>query len=66
MPTKTTGFLYANLVTAVPLVQMLAPLLGITLPAAVASTDLSALRSLTAYGTRKGDESTFTVFLGVH
>jgi hypothetical protein len=65
MPSQTTGFLYANLATAVPLVQMFGPALGLTLPPAVAKTDFSAAKSLTAYGTRAGEESTFSVFLEV-
>jgi hypothetical protein len=65
MPSQTTGFLYANLASAVPIVRTLGPLLGLTLPAGLATTDLSALKALTAYGTRVGDESTFTVFLEI-
>jgi hypothetical protein len=61
MPAETTGFLYVNLAAALPLVQALGPALGLKLPAA----DLSALTSLTAFGTRDGDDSTFSVFLGV-
>jgi hypothetical protein len=61
MPAETTGFLYVNLAAALPLVQALGPALGLKLPA----TDLSALTSLTAFGTRDGDDSTFSVFLGV-
>jgi hypothetical protein len=65
MPSQTTGFLYANLASAVPIVRTLGPLLGLTLPAGLSTTDLSALKALSAYGTRAGDESTFTVFLEV-
>jgi hypothetical protein len=64
MPNQTTGFLYVNLERSLPLVQALGPLLGLKLPVG-ATTDVGALRTLTAYGTRLGDESTFTVFLDI-
>jgi len=64
MPGETTGFLYANLKDAVPMVQGLAGLAGLKLPAPLTG-DLSALRTLTAYGTGGGDTSSFTVFLEV-
>ena len=64
MPSETTGFLYANLKDAVPSVQALAGLAGLKLPAPL-SGDLSALRTLTAYGTDAADTSSFTVFLEV-
>jgi hypothetical protein len=64
MPAQTTGFLYVNLASTLPLVQMLAPFLGLTLPAG-STTDLSALQTLTAYGTRTGDDATFRVFLEI-
>ena len=64
MPAQTTGFLYVNLASTLPFVQMLAPFLGLTLPAG-STTDLSALQTLTAYGTRTGDEATFRVFLEI-
>jgi hypothetical protein len=65
MPAETTGFLYVNLASALPLVRMVAPLLGLQLPPAL-SGDLSALRSLIAYGTRSGDEAGLTALLQVH
>src|SRR5436190_4558973 len=58
MPQQTTGFVYANLARALPLVALLAPGGGLG--------DLSALQSLTAYGTRDGADSSYTAFLGVH
>ena len=64
MPAQTTGFLYADLVRVLPLVQALGPLLGLALPAGP-KVDLGALKTLTAYRTRAGDESTYTVFLEV-
>lgn len=64
MPDRTTGFLYVNLASALPLVQLLGPMLGLQLPAG-GTTDLGALKTLTAYGTRAGDEATFTAFLAV-
>jgi hypothetical protein len=64
MPAQTTGFLYADLARVLPLVQALGPLLGLTLPPAPA-VDLGALKTLTAFSTRAGDESTYTVFLAV-
>jgi len=65
MPSQTTGFLYVNLASALPLVQILGPLLGLTLPTG-ATANLGALKTLTAYGTRVGEDATFTVFLEVH
>ena len=64
MPAQTTGFLYVNLARSLPLVQAFAPLLGLKLPAG-ATTDVSALKTLTAYGTRVGEEATFTAVLEV-
>jgi hypothetical protein len=64
MPSQTVGFLYVNLASALPLVQTVGPLLGLKLPPAL-QTDVGALKTLTAYGTRAGDESSFTVFLQV-
>ena len=64
MPSETTGFLYANLKDAVPSVQALAGLAGLKLPAPL-SGDLSALRTLTAYGTDAAGTASFTVFLEV-
>ena len=64
MPAQTTGFLYVNLTSSLPLVRALGPLLGLKLPEAQ-QADLSALKTLTAFGTRAGEESTFTVFLEI-
>lgn len=64
MPDRTTGFLYVNLKDALPVVQGLASLAGITLPAG--GLDLGALRTLVAYGTGStGGVSGFTAFLEV-
>ena len=63
MPAKTSGFVYVNLKDALPAVQGLASLAGgsLQLPSGL---DLSALRSLTAYGSgSSGGVSSFTVFL---
>ena len=65
MPSQTTGFLYANLATAVPFVRT-SHRSSASSCRISASTDLSALKTLTAFGTRAGDESTFTVFLDIH
>jgi hypothetical protein len=64
MPAETTGFLYVNLATSLPLVQALGPMLGLKLPTG-SRADLSALETLTAFGTRNGEETTFSVFLEV-
>jgi Protein of unknown function (DUF3352) len=66
MPAQTTGFLYVNLATALPIVQAVAPLLGLKLPPVVATTDLGALKTLTAYGTRSGDDAGFTALVEIH
>lgn len=64
MPERTTGFLYVNLKDALPVVQGLASLAGITFPAG--GLDLGALRTLVAYGTGStGGVSGFTVFVEV-
>ncbi|HEV7132369.1 MAG TPA: DUF3352 domain-containing protein [Gaiellaceae bacterium] len=65
MPAKTTGFLYLNVASALPLLQTVGPFLGLKLPATL-QTDAGALRTFTAYGTRTGDEAGFTVFVQVH
>jgi Protein of unknown function (DUF3352) len=62
MPDRTTGFVYVNLKDALPVVQGLASLAGASLPGG----DLSALRTLTAYGSgADGDSSSFSAFLEV-
>jgi hypothetical protein len=64
MPDRTTGFAYVDLKDAVPLVQGLASLAGAGSPAA--GTDLSALHTLTAFGSGATDGvERFTVFLEV-
>ena len=64
MPEQTTGFVYADLKDAVPLVQGLASLAGAQSPSAGA--DLSALRTLTVFGSgTSGGVERFTVFLEV-
>ena len=65
MPAETTGFLYVNLATSLPLIQALGPMVGLKLPAGTAKADLGALKTLTAFGTRNGEETTFSVFLEV-
>jgi hypothetical protein len=65
MPGQTTGFLYANLASALPLLQTVGPFLGLQLPANL-QTDAGALRTLLAFGTRSGDEAAFTASLQVH
>jgi hypothetical protein len=64
MPAQTTGFLYVNLAAALPLVQAVGPMLGLNVPAG-GQADLSALKTLTAFGTRAGEDSTFSVFVEV-
>jgi ABC-type branched-subunit amino acid transport system substrate-binding protein len=64
MPGATTGFLYVNAKDAVPMVQAFGPLLGLRLPPALRG-DLSALRTVTAYGTRAGAQQSFRLFLQV-
>jgi hypothetical protein len=64
MPGATTGFLYVNAKDTLPVVQALGPLLGLRLPPALQG-DLSALRTVTAYGTRAGAQQSFRVSLQV-
>jgi hypothetical protein len=40
-------------------------MVGLKLPAGAAQADLGALKTLTAFGTRTGEEATFSVFLEV-
>jgi len=62
MPGKTTGFVYVDLADSLPALQALATLAGAKLPGG----DLSALRTLTAYGTGSSSGvAGFTVFLEV-
>ena len=64
MPDQTTGFAYVDLKDALPLVQGLAALAGGT--GSTAIPDLSALRTLTAFGSGSSDGvERFTVFLEV-
>jgi hypothetical protein len=65
MPAATTGFLYVNVKDALPFVQAFGPLLGIALPPLLRGNDLSALRTLTAYGSRTGDDQNYTVYLQI-
>jgi hypothetical protein len=46
------------------MVQAFGPLLGLRLPPALRG-DLSALRTVTAYGTRAGAQQSFRLFLQV-
>ncbi|MDX6471832.1 MAG: hypothetical protein QOK22_648 [Gaiellaceae bacterium] len=64
MPAQTTGFLYVNLAAALPLVQAVGPMLGLNVPTS-GQADLSALKTLTAFGGRAGQDSTFSVFVEV-
>ena len=64
MPDQTTGFAYVDLKGALPLVRGLAALAGATGSTAV--PDLSALHTVTAYGSGTSDGvERFTVFLEV-
>ena len=64
MPDQTTGFTYVDLKDGLPLAQGLAALSGATASAAV--PDLSALHTLTAFGSGSSDGvERFTVFLEV-
>ena len=64
MPDQTTGFAYVDLKDALPLAQELAALMGATGSTAV--PDLSALHTLTAFGSGASDGvERFTVFLEV-
>jgi hypothetical protein len=64
MPSQTTGFVYVNVASVLPLVRLAAPLLGLQLPAGFPA-DVSALKSLSAYGTRTGADSSYSAFLAV-
>lgn len=65
VPQQTTGFVYVNLEATLPLVQGIAALAGVTLPAAMQGSGLQPLRTFTAFANRTRDESSFTVFLAV-
>jgi hypothetical protein len=64
IPDKTTGFVWVDTKDTLPFVQAFAPLLGIKLPASLQG-NLSALRTVTAYGSRSGDESHYFVQLQI-
>jgi hypothetical protein len=65
MPNETTGFAYVDVKDALPLVQGLAALAGGAAPPA-AGVDLSALRTLTAFGSgESGGVERFTAFLEI-
>jgi hypothetical protein len=64
MPSQTTGFLYVDLPSVLPVVQVAAPLLGLQLPAGFQGA-AGALTSLTAWGTRTGAESSYSALLAV-
>jgi hypothetical protein len=64
MPSLTTGFVYVNLPSVLPIVQLAAPLLGLHLPAGFQDAAAS-LKSLTAWGTRTGAESSYSALLAV-
>jgi hypothetical protein len=65
MPDQTTGFAYVDLKDALPLVQGLAALAG-GAASPTAGVDLSALHTLTAFGSGASDGvERFTVFLEV-
>ena len=59
LPQQTTGFVYANLQDALPLLRA-------AVPGAAGLGDLGALHSLVAFGARTGAESSYTLFLDVH
>ncbi len=64
MPTRTTGFFYANVASLLPLAQLVAPLVGIDLPAG-ARAGAGAVKTLTAWGTRAGADSSYTALLAI-
>ena len=64
MPARTTGFVYVNLNDSLPALQGLLTLAGAG--STTGSVDLSALRTLTAYGSdTNGGVTGFTAFLEV-
>lgn len=64
MPDKTTGFVYVNAKDLLPAAQAILALTGAKAPGA--GVDLSAVRTLTAYGSgASGGVESFTVFLEV-
>lgn len=64
MPDSTNGFLYLSLKDAVPLVESLAQLSGTQLPAKV-TDNLKPLRTLNAWATTSGNDSSFTLFVEI-
>jgi hypothetical protein len=64
MPSRTTGFLYANVASLLPLAQLVAPLVGIDLPAG-ARAGAGSVKTLTAWGTRAGADSSYTARLAI-
>ena len=64
MPGQTTGFLYADLQTGLPLVAGIAGSSGTKIPPSV-TENTSALRSALFYSTVDGDLVRFTGFVGI-
>jgi hypothetical protein len=62
LPDQSTGFVYANLKDAVPVIESLGRLGGGGLPPDV-DRNLKPLRSFIAYGTKDGDLTTSVAFL---
>jgi hypothetical protein len=60
-PQQTTGFAYADLQTAIPLVESLASLAGAKLPPSLQGSSLASLESLAAFSTG----TSFTVYLAL-
>jgi hypothetical protein len=64
LPDSTNGFVYVDLKDAIPLLQGLVQLGGVQTPSEV-SDNLRPLQSFTAWSTRDGDVTKFTLFLEI-
>jgi len=64
MPAETNGFVYANLKTALPLVEGLVSMVGKGLPTGT-QANLAALQTVTGYATATGDELHFSLFVQI-
>ena len=64
LPDQTNGFVYLDLKDAIPLLESLVQLGGVRAPPEV-SDNLRPLQSFTAWSTRDGDVTKFTLFLEI-